>query len=84
LNNKNKQTLRAIYTDPIPADIKWGDIESLIKSVGGQVKQGNGSRVRLKIGEEKAVFHSPHPNPDTSKLTVKDIRDLFENAGVKP
>ena len=59
------------------------DIEKLIESVGGQISQGNGSRVRFKIGEAKATFHRPHPSPDTNKLTVKDIRDFLIVAGVK-
>jgi predicted RNA binding protein YcfA (HicA-like mRNA interferase family) len=84
VNNKNKQTLKEIYTDPIPADIKWNDIEKLIENIGGTVSQGKGSRVRFKIGELKAVFHRPHPEPDTNKLTVRDIREFLENAGVKP
>lgn len=84
MNSKNKQTLRSIYIDPIPADIKWKDIENLIESLDGIIRQGKGSRVRFKIGEVKAVFHSPHPEPDTNKSTVKDIRKFLETAGVEP
>ncbi len=84
MNNKQKQILKSIYTDPIPSDIKWNDIEKLIESVGGEIFQGKGSRIRFKIGENKAVFHSPHPSPDTNKLTVKDIRVFLETSGVKP
>ncbi len=83
MNNKNKRTYDSIFTDPVPSDINWKDIEKLIESVGGQVSQGNGSRVRFKIGEVKATFHRPHPSPDTNKLTVKDIRDFLIIAGVK-
>ncbi len=83
MNNKNKRTYDSIFTDPVPSDINWKDIEKLIESIGSQISQGNGSRVRFKIGEAKATFHRPHPSPDTNKLTVKDIRDFLIVAGVK-
>ena len=63
--------------------LRLTNIEKLIESIGGQISQGNGSRVRFKIGEAKATFHRPHPSPDTNKLTVKDIRDFLIVAGVK-
>lgn len=84
MNNKNRQILRSIYTDPIPADIKWSDIENLIKDIGGIISQGKGSRVRFKLGEIKATFHRPHPQPETNKSTVKDIREFLERAGITP
>jgi hypothetical protein len=84
VNNKNKQTLNAIYTVPTRTDIRWEDIESLIKSLNGLVQKGNGSRVRFKIGNIRATFHRPHPEPQTNKLTVKDIKDFLEAAGITP
>ncbi len=84
MNSKNKQILNAIFTIPVPANIRWGDTKSLIRSIGGLVQEGNGSRVRFKIGDIRATFHRPHPEPNTNKLTVKDLKDFLEAAGITP
>jgi predicted RNA binding protein YcfA (HicA-like mRNA interferase family) len=84
MNNKNKETLKAIFTEPIPAGIRWREIENLIENIGGEIKQSKGSRVRFKLNNIKATFHRPHPEPDTNKLTIKNVREFLENAGIKP
>jgi hypothetical protein len=37
LNNKQHKTLEFIFTDPIPANILWKDIESLFVALGADV-----------------------------------------------
>jgi len=84
LNNKNKKILNSIFENPVRADIAWTDIEKLVKSLGGKVIQARGSRTAFEINGFINVFHRPHPKPDTNKLTVRDIRDFLERAGVTP
>ncbi|MEO1431806.1 MAG: type II toxin-antitoxin system HicA family toxin [Cyanobacteria bacterium J06633_8] len=67
LNNKQQKTLELIFTDPIPANILWNNIESLFVALDADVSQGKGSRVRVKLNEIKAVFHEPHPEKETDK-----------------
>ena len=61
LNNKQRKTLQLIFTNPIPSNIIWQDIQNLFIALGGRVSQGEGSRVRVKLNEVRAVFHEPHP-----------------------
>lgn len=82
MNSKNKRTLEAIFSDPIQSDILWKDIEKLILDLGGEITQGNGSRVRIKLNNERAVFHTPHPEKTTDKGAVKSMRKFLSNAGV--
>lgn len=84
MNSKNKKVLKEIFEEPTKSDIKWVDIENLVKNLGGVIIQARGSRTVFKIGEATNVFHRPHPKPDTNKLTVKDIRDFLERAGITP
>ncbi len=84
MNKKQRQTLTAIFTSPIRADIKWTDIESLFKALNATVSQGRGSRVRVSLHGVKAVFHEPHPEKETPKGAVKAVREFLENAGIKP
>ena len=84
MNKKQSQTLKAIFTLPIRSDIKWTDIESLFKALGGQITQGRGSRVRVSLNGIKAVFHEPHPQKETDKGAVKAVKEFLLNAGIEP
>ena len=84
LNNKQQKTLELIFTDPIPANILWNNIESLFVALGADVSQGKGSRVRVKLNEIKAVFHEPHPEKETDKGAVKSVREFLIKAGIEP
>ena len=82
MNTKNKKTLENIYKRPVPADI-WTDIESLFISLGAEISEGAGSRIRVKLNNTRAVFHRPHPEKITDKGAVNSVRRFLENAGVK-
>lgn len=82
MNNKHLRTLKAIFSKPVAANIRWSDIESLFIHLGAIIKEGNGSRVRININGVYATFHRPHPNPETNKGAVIDVQRLLRNAGV--
>ena len=80
---KHRKTLEQIFKKPVQANIIWSDIEGLFIALGGQISQGEGSRVRVKLNNQKAVFHRPHPQKTTDKGAVASVRRFLENAGVK-
>lgn len=82
MNKKAKTTLHDIFHHPIKAGIKWTDIESLFTALGATITEGNGSRIRILLNNERAVFHRPHPENTTDKGAVKSVRRFLENAGV--
>jgi hypothetical protein len=84
MNNKQRQTLNAIFTLPVRSDIKWTSIESLFEALGAKVSQGKGSRVRVSLNGVKAVFHEPHPERETDKGAVKAVKEFLINADIKP
>ncbi len=47
LRKKQKNTLDQIFKTPVPQGIKWSDIESLVKALGGEIKEGRGSRCKF-------------------------------------
>ena len=83
MNNHHRKTYQAIYTDPVKADIIWSDIEALFSALGAEISEGNGSRVRVELHGERAVFHRPHPEKHTDKGAVKSVRRFLENARVE-
>lgn len=82
MNEKHRNTLEAIFSTSVRASINWKDIESLFKALGAKIEEGRGSRVRILLNEEEAVFHRPHPQKETDKGAVVSVRKFLENAGV--
>jgi hypothetical protein len=84
LNNRHRHTLSEIFKNPVPASIKWADIEGLLIALDAELSEGSGSRVRIALNGVRAVFHRPHPQPTTDKGAVKSMRRFLTEAGVKP
>ena len=84
LNNRNRDILAGIFKDPVPASIKWAEIEALLQALGAELSEGRGSRVRIALNGVRAVFHRPHPQPTTDKGAVKSMRRFLTEAGIQP
>jgi hypothetical protein len=84
MNRKHQKTLQAIFKDPVLSNLVWSDIEALFVALGGEVTEGNGSRVRVALNGVRAVFHRPHPEKETDKGAVKSVRRFLTEAEVKP
>lgn len=80
---KHKKVYENIFKNPVQSDIEWRDIENLLKALGAKITEGNGSRVRIELNGERAVFHRPHPEKVTDKGAVKSMRRFLDNAGVR-
>ena len=80
----HEKTLEAIFRDPVPANIKWRDIESLLKWLGAEVTEGAGSRVLVVLNGYRSVFHRPHPRPEAKRGAVRSVRSFLLDAGVRP
>lgn len=61
----------------------WKDIESLLISVGAEVIEGNGSRVRFCKDGVIAGFHRPHPKKEAKPYQVRDARYFLKQIGVE-
>jgi hypothetical protein len=83
MNNKQAKTLKAIFTDPIPVDIAWKEIIRLFEGLGATITQGRGSRVRVILNQQRAVFHEPHPERVTDRGAVRSVREFLINAGIR-
>ena len=84
MNKAQQATLIDIFARPTRADIRWSAIESLIRALGGEVTERAGSRVAARLNGVTAVFHRPHPRPETKRGAVDAVRQFLTNAGVKP
>jgi HicA toxin of bacterial toxin-antitoxin, len=82
MNAKQRKTLTAIFAMPSRSDVAWSDVESLFRTLGGEVSEGAGSRVRVALNGVRAVFHRPHPERATDKGTLKSVRRFLLAAGI--
>ena len=84
MSRKHDRTLKAIFAVPPLSNVKWKDIETLFVFLGAKLEEGRGSRLRVILNKEEAVFHRPHPRKETDKGALVSVRRFLENAGVKP
>jgi len=84
MKSKHAKTLEAIFAKPVPASIRFSDIESLVIVLGGEVREGAVSRVALHLGSLVQHMHRPHPDKEAKKYQVEEIRAWLEQQGVMP
>jgi hypothetical protein len=84
VNRRQRQTLSRIFAIPVPANVRWSDVEALLMALGAIISEGSGSRVRVELRGRRAVFHRAHPTPNTDKGALKAVRTFLQSAGVKP
>ena len=84
MNSKQKKVLATVFKDPVSGTIEWDDIEHLLVSVGCEVVEGRGSRIRFNFKGMIASFHRPHPAKEAKRYQVKEVREYLIRIGVKP
>ncbi|MDP2752189.1 MAG: type II toxin-antitoxin system HicA family toxin [Rhodocyclaceae bacterium] len=84
MKKKHQRTLELVYARPISANVRWADIEALLIELGGKISEREGSRVLVRLFNDRRVFHRPHPKPTMDKGAVEAIRKWLERNGVIP
>lgn len=72
--------LKSIFESKLSSSISWKDIELLLISLGAEISEGNGSRVRIALNGMRAVFHRPHPQKETDKGAIISMRRFLKEA----
>ena len=81
MNKRHRRTLNAIFAQPISGNIKWRDVEAMLKGLGAVISERAGSRIAVLLNDRVAVFHRPHPSPNMDKGAVRDLRRFFGKRG---
>ncbi len=84
MKRKHLKTLELIFSRPVSADVRWCEVEALLLELGARIEEREGSRVLVRLFDERRVFHRPHPSPMTDKGAVASLRDWLNDNGVKP
>jgi len=84
MNTKQRRTLSAVFEKPTPAGIEWRSVASLIDALGGEIRYGDGSSVRIDLKGESINIHSPHPQKELKRYAVRLLRELLTRTGDIP
>ena len=80
---KHRKILNAVFATPTRANIRFADIESLLVSLGGIIKEGAGSRMSVNVSGKTIYFHRPHPGKEAKKYQVENAREFLQKLGVE-
>ena len=83
MNRKQEQIVADIFTKPTRAAIGFAELEKLVAGLGGEIIEGNGSRVKMVLNGAEFYAHRPHPQKEAKKYQVEAFRDFLEAAGIK-
>jgi len=84
VNAKHQKTLAAIFDKPTQANIAFSDLESMVKGMGGEVVEREGSRVILSVAGGLWHTHRPHPGRNAKKYQVESFREFLKLRGIEP
>ena len=79
MNAKQRKTLNAIFTDPTPKTIEWQSVENLLISLGAELIEGSGSRVKFHRNGIIASFHRPILRKKQSHIKLKMFAIFLNN-----
>lgn len=82
--NRHLTLLRAIFQDPINANIHWREVESMLHHLGAVVEPTHGARFRVVLNNIEGTLHHPHHSGVCTKQNIKQLREYLSQAGVSP
>ena len=82
MSHKHDHLMRSIFQDPLPANIHWREIESLLKHLGADIEPSHGARFKITLHKVGAFLHHPHNSSTCSKTDIKAIREMLSHAGI--
>ncbi len=64
---KHAKTLSLIFSHPGSGNVRWRDVEALLAALGAKIIEAEGSRIGVRLFNDRRGFHRPHPSPDMDK-----------------
>ena len=79
---KHRRTFESIFATPTRAGIVFSNIEALVTAIGGEVREGEGSRVVFELKGNRIYLHRPHPGKEAKKYQVEELREWLRHLEV--
>ena len=84
MSHKHQSLLYTIFQDPLPSNIHWREVESLLHHLGATIEPILGARFRVVLNQYEFVVHRPHHGNECSKQEIKHLRECLTNSGMTP
>lgn len=84
MNSRQRQTLTAIFRLPTCKNLIFRDLENLLRSLGCETIEGDGSRVGFKKDALRLDMHRPHPGKEAKAYQVEAVREFLKHMGIMP
>jgi hypothetical protein len=81
---KQQRTLKAVCAIPTRVNVRFSDLVALIVALGGEVREGAGSRVAFELRGRRLYLHRPHPGHEAKRYQVEEARELLRSLEIKP
>ncbi|MCD8138564.1 MAG: type II toxin-antitoxin system HicA family toxin [Planctomycetaceae bacterium] len=78
MNSKHRKTLAAIRGNPKPKTLLFRDVEALLKALGCQVIECEGSRITFVHPNGKWDTHRPHPGKELLMYKIASLRQYLD------
>ena len=82
--SRHLNLLRAIFQDPVSANIHWREVEFLLHHLGATVEPTHGARFRVALNNIEGILHHPHHSSVCTKNDIKQLREYLAHAGISP
>jgi hypothetical protein len=84
MKTKHAKTLELIFSHPASGNVRWNDVLALLAALGAKFVEAEGSRVGVRLFNDRRVFHRPHPSSNMDKGAVANLREWLRTNGVTP
>jgi hypothetical protein len=84
MNVKHRRTLKALFAVPTRRNVRFSDIAALIVALGGEVREGAGSRVVFELRERRVYLHRPHPGHEAKRYQAEEVREFLRALEIQP
>ena len=72
---KHWRVFEAIFAIPTRGSILFSDLEALILALGGDIREGSGSRIVFELKGSRQYLHRPHPGQEAKKYQIEELRE---------
>jgi hypothetical protein len=64
--------------------VRFADITVLFVALGGEVREGAGSRVAFELKGKRVYLHRPHPGREAKRYQVEEMREFLRSLEIQP
>lgn len=82
MSHKHRNVLQSIFHDPLPGNVQWREVESLLRHLGAEIEPSHGARFRVILNRHEFFVHHPHHGNEFGKPEIKYLRENLAAAGV--